>query len=358
MVPPTAIGYTFTDPLGAAIGAHARPATWLARRALAVLYAIGAGTLGITLLTPDSDTSDHVGIACVAVFMLLMSLLLNLWHEPAPGVLLACFPLGTVAVTVLVAVAKPIALIPMFYIWPVVVAAYFLHRREILAIILLTAVGFAVALRGWVFPDGRMIQWVSVVVASAVLAGLVVALKEGLTTTLTQLRVLATRDPLTGALNRRAFAEALDTAIARAARGDATCSVAILDVDHFKDINDAFGHAAGDLALQHLTTVVESRTRRGDVVGRLGGEEFGIVLHGTDASGAEAYAESLRTALAEARADDGAPAFTVSIGIAELAEGDPSSERMLVAADHALYAAKAAGRDRVRRAPSALPAEV
>jgi diguanylate cyclase (GGDEF)-like protein len=353
MAPPTRTGYAFTDPLGAAIGVQGRPPTWLARRALMALYGIGSATLGVTLLTPDSDTSDHGGLAAVALLMLLLAIVLKLWREPAPLALLACFPLGTLEVTALVAVAKPVALIPMFYIWPLVLAAYFLQRREIIAMFVLTAVSFAVALLGWVAPDARMIQWVSVMVATAVLTGLVIALKEGLATTLTRLNVLATRDPLTGALNRRAFAEALDTAVARAARGDGTCSVAILDVDHFKAINDAFGHAAGDLALQRLTTVVESRMRRGDVVGRLGGEEFGIVLDGTDAPGAEAYGESLRAAFAVSAADPAIPAFTVSIGVAELADGDATSERMLIAADHALYAAKAAGRDRVMRAPAA-----
>jgi diguanylate cyclase (GGDEF)-like protein len=357
MAPPARTRYAFTDPLGAAIGAQARPAEWLARRALMALYAIAAGTLGVTLLTPDSDTSDHAGIGIVALLMLLVAVVLKAWRRPPIPLLLACFPLGTFAVTALVAVAKPIALIPMFYIWPVVVAAYFLHRRDVLAMFALTAVGFGVALLVWVEPDARMIQWVSVVVATAVLAGLVVALKEGLDTTLSRLRVLATRDPLTGALNRRAFAEALDAAVARAARGDGTCSVAILDVDHFKDINDAFGHATGDLALQHLTSVLESRTRRGDVVGRLGGEEFAIVLAGTDGPGAETYAESLRAALADASEDTTLPPFTVSIGVAELIGGETSSEPMVSAADRALYAAKAAGRNRtVLAAATAAPA--
>jgi diguanylate cyclase (GGDEF)-like protein len=319
------------------------------------LYAIGAGTLGITLLTPDSDTSDHTGIACVGLLMLLIAVVLKAWSEPPAAVLLTGFALGTLAISALVAVAKPTALIPMFYIWPMVLSAYFLRRREVLGMFVLTAVGFGVALVGWVFPDARMIQWVSVVVVTAVLASLIVALKEGLDTTLTRLRVLATRDPLTGALNRRAFAEALDAAVARAVRGDGTCSVAILDVDHFKRINDAFDHATGDLALQRLTAVVDSRTRRGDVVGRLGGEEFAILLDGTDAAGAETYAESLRAALAEAAADTTIPAFTVSVGVAELAHGDRTADRMLIAADHALYAAKAGGRDRVMRAPAGAP---
>jgi diguanylate cyclase (GGDEF)-like protein len=282
-----------------------------------------------------------------------VALLLRLWRRPPAELLLACFPLGTVVISVLVAVARPIALTPMFYIWPIVLSAYFLQRRQALGMFALTAAGFGVALFGWVTPDARLIQWVSVVVVTAVLALLIVALKEGLEGTLGRLHVLATRDPLTGALNRRAFGEALDAAVARVLRGEGTCSIAILDVDHFKRINDRHGHAAGDAALCRLTALLDERARGNDVVGRLGGEEFAVLLDGAGVEGAAAYAEDLRRALAEPGAC--VPTFTVSVGVAALQDGEPTAERMLVAADHALYAAKAAGRDRVIRA-DAVPA--
>ncbi|MDX6727666.1 MAG: hypothetical protein QOK49_2471 [Baekduia sp.] len=342
--------YAFTDPLSVAGGADARRPAWLARRALIALYAIGAVTLGLTLLTPDSDTSDHAGIAVVAVLMLLVALMLKLWRSPPALVLLACFAFGSVAITGLVAVARPIALIPMFYIWPQTVSAYFLQRREVVGMFLLTAAGFAAALVGWVTPDARLIQWLSVLVVTAVLGGLVVLLKEGLDTVVQRLRLLATRDPLTGALNRRAFQEALDGAVARAARGAGTCSVAIIDIDHFKRINDGFGHAAGDRALVHLTEVLGLRARRQDAIGRLGGEEFAVLLDGTDTAGALRYGEDLRAQLAEASAPE-VPRFTVSLGVAELAAGAHDAGAMLMAADRALYAAKEGGRDQVVGAP-------
>jgi diguanylate cyclase (GGDEF)-like protein len=341
--------YPFTDPLGAADGAPAEAHRARGRQAGMALYLLGAATLGVTLLTPDSDTSDHAGIGIIALLMLAVAIVLRLWRRPPDAVLLGSYALGIVLVTALVAVAKPIALIPIFYIWPLVLAAYFLQRREVIVTFVLVAVGFAVALRWWVVPDGRMIQWVSVVVVSAVLGGLIVALKERLAVALERLQLLASRDPLTGALNRRAFAEAIDAAVARVRRGEDTCAVAILDIDRFKSINDGFGHAEGDRALCHLTALLRERTRGGDLVGRLGGEEFAVLLHGTGAGGAEAFAEDVRTALAE-RAQDAPTSFTVSIGVAALKDGDGTAEGMLVAADHALYAAKQAGRDRVVRA--------
>jgi diguanylate cyclase (GGDEF)-like protein len=340
MAPPARSGYRFTDPLGAAAGTHARPAALLVRRALMGLYAVGSATLWVTLLTPDSDTSDHAGIAAVAAVMGALALGLKLWRSPPPELLLALFPLGTAAISVLVAVARPIALIPMFYIWPIVLSAYFLQRRQGLGMFVLTAAGFGVALVGWVEPDARMIQWVSVVVVTAVLG----ALKEGLEATLTRLHVLAAHDPLTGALNRRAFGDALTVAVGRAQRGEGGCAVAILDIDHFKRVNDVHGHAAGDRALQRLTALLRERTRAGDVVGRLGGEEFAVLLDGTDADGAVVFAQDLRRALA---AGGEGPAFTVSVGVAALGDGEQAAEEMLVAADRALYAAKDAGRDRV-----------
>jgi diguanylate cyclase (GGDEF)-like protein len=340
MAPRPRTPYAFTDPLGS-IDAH-RPPQWLARRALLVGYVLGAGTLGVTLLTPDSDTSDHTGIAVVAMVMVVMAALLKAWRRLPDAVLYALFPSGTVLISALVAIAKPIALIPIFYIWPFALSAYFLQRRDVVLNYVLVLVGFGVALVGWVTPDARLIQWVSIAVVGAVLAILVVALKEGLTAATARLCLLATRDPLTGALNRRAFSDALDGAVARSTRGEGPCAVAILDVDHFKTINDRFGHAAGDEALIRLVAIIEERMRRGDVLGRLGGEEFAVVLHGTDGAGAAGFGNDLRCAL-----DEGRAGFTASIGVAELADGDGSAAAMLLAADRALYAAKAAGRDRV-----------
>jgi diguanylate cyclase (GGDEF)-like protein len=276
---------------------------------------------------------------------------LALWKEPPADALLALFPVGPIIVSVLVAVAKPIALIPMFYVWPVVLSAYFLQRRQAAAMFALIAIGFGVALVGWVEPDGRLVQWISVVIVSAVLGVVIVALKEGLERALVRLRILAAHDPLTGALNRRAFGDALAAAVARAGRGEGRCAIAILDIDHFKRINDARGHAAGDEALCRLTRLLAERGRANDVVGRLGGEEFAVLLDGTDAAGAVVFGDDLRRALA-AEVRPGEAVFTISVGVAELQDGEQAAERMLVAADRALYAAKDAGRDRVVRAPA------
>jgi diguanylate cyclase (GGDEF)-like protein len=343
------MGYPFTDPLGAtAVDDGGRPARRQLRRANRGLAVMGSVTLILTLLAPDSDTSDHRGLAVCALLLAVMAFAMQVWRDPPDWVLLAFTPIGSTIVTALVAVAKPIALIPLFYIWPLITSAYFLQRREVVLNYLVVIVGFGVALAGWVRPDARLIQWISIVVIGAVLTGLLVALKERMLLVVHRLQVLATRDPLTGALNRRAFSDHLDAEVARAGRAGGACAVAVLDVDHFKTINDRFGHAAGDRALERMADLIASRVRRGDAFGRLGGEEFAVLLAGSDAGGAAHFAEDLRAAV-EADTDGDGRRLTISVGVAALDDGGGSADGMLLVADRALYAAKEAGRNRVMR---------
>ena len=171
-------------------------------------------------------------------------------------------------------------------------------------------------------------------------------LREQVLALVMRLRVLASHDSLTGAFNRGAFEQRLDAELARSQRITAPLSLIVFDVDHFKAINDSFGHAAGDTALRTIGREVFGSMRRSDVFGRLGGEEFGLILPDTDMAGAAIVADKLRRRLAEYGTG---PALTVSIGVAEAETMDArrSSAAMLDEADRALYAAKRAGRDRV-----------
>jgi diguanylate cyclase (GGDEF)-like protein len=236
----------------------------------------------------------------------------------------------------------------MFYVWPLMCAAYFLRRREVLVTYGVVVLSFGAGIP-WIEPRPTPIQWLTV----AMVGGVVVLFVRRLTRALDQqvrgLSALAREDPLTGALNRRALVERLEQELVRGRRSGAWPAVAVLDVDLFKDINDQFGHAAGDEALRVLVTAVTGRLRAGDVLGRLGGEEFAVVLAGTDAPGATAYAEDLRVLVADAAAGLGTP-FTVSVGVAASEHGGDDAEALLAAADAALYRAKRAGRDTVRAA--------
>src|SRR5690349_23782803 len=117
--------------------------------------------------------------------------------------------------------------------------------------------------------------------------------------------MLASHDSLTGALNRGAFEQRLEAEVARTQRTDAPLALVVFDVDHFKSINDRFGHAAGDDALRAIGDAVSGGMRRSDVFGRLGGEEFALLLPETDMAGAAVVADKLRNGLARRAA--GAP---------------------------------------------------
>lgn len=167
---------------------------------------------------------------------------------------------------------------------------------------------------------------------------------------LAELRELATTDSLTGTFNRREFIRRIEDELVRIQRLEsAKASVLVLDIDHFKQVNDTFGHAAGDRALMQLGTILRSNARRIDAVGRLGGEEFAILLVSTDTSAGEIYAERLRTTVAETPVafEGRLIRMTVSIGISTLAPTDSDSTLALARADQALYVAKDQGRNRV-----------
>jgi diguanylate cyclase (GGDEF)-like protein/PAS domain S-box-containing protein len=164
---------------------------------------------------------------------------------------------------------------------------------------------------------------------------------------------LATTDFLTGLPNRRRFLEQLDLELARLRRGLApSAALLMLDLDHFKKVNDRYGHPAGDSVLQHFSALLRESLRRVDTAGRLGGEEFAVVLAGSSMESACLYAERLRDQVATTsfRSDHGPLTVTVSIGVTILSDLDASVAVALARADLALYRAKSAGRNRVETA--------
>ncbi len=158
----------------------------------------------------------------------------------------------------------------------------------------------------------------------------------------------AATDGLTGTLTRRAFREEADKLIKLAVRHQHELSCIVLDVDHFKRVNDTHGHAAGDEVLKAVASVCQSNLRASDVFGRLGGEEFAIMLPHVDAQGALAAAEKLRAAIAAQtiHGDFGQLAVTASFGTSPLSIKSRDSGTLLAQADAAMYLAKAAGRNR------------
>jgi diguanylate cyclase (GGDEF)-like protein len=170
-------------------------------------------------------------------------------------------------------------------------------------------------------------------------------------------RRLAITDGLTGVWNRRQFDLRLADEVTRASRFDEPFAMLLIDVDDFKVVNDTMGHLVGDHVLVEITRRLKSATRRVDVVARFGGEEFALLLPRTDLDGAHLLAEKIRAAVAaEPIATEAGPAtLTVSIGVAGYPVSAGDATALVGAADHAVYGAKAAGKNRVELAPPRCP---
>ncbi|MEZ2745752.1 GGDEF domain-containing protein [Halopseudomonas bauzanensis] len=238
-----------------------------------------------------------------------------------------------------------------------------------LAIMCYRAVGASLGLGQLQITSSTPLQMATFLVSSIVMIltsmGLVLMTKER---TDARNRMLALHDELTGLPNRRYSLEVLTRWLAGMERGRQPLSLMMLDIDHFKRINDTHGHLTGDRSLQQLAEILRARLRTQDHVGRLGGEEFLVILPNTTASGAHELAETLRRSVEQMASDSddsSAPNMTISIGVCTLeADTRLNPEEAIDRADAALYQAKQKGRNRIETAevrvvttPAAAPHE-
>jgi len=161
----------------------------------------------------------------------------------------------------------------------------------------------------------------------------------------TQLEQLATHDPLTNVLNARAFSHELAQELSRNRRYGRPLALIYLDLDDFKTVNDAHGHATGDAVLRLVADAMRGAVRQADVVGRLGGDEFGVLMPETDGDVAHAAANRLVSGIRTVFR--GTPSVTASIGVVSVSGTEAGTDELLRKADQAMYAAKRAGKDRV-----------
>jgi len=285
-------------------------------------------------LTPGTRRADPVRLLELAALAAGVSagLLLLPWQSPQGFVLL-------------LAVGYPLL------IW---IGLRYGLRAATVANVLATLVVVSAGVHGYGFMQQMSVPdrlfYVSFFIATGVLSSLALfALLEERRALIQQLTELASKDALTKVSNRRYFVEQAERALAQAWRAGSPVSLVLLDVDHFKRINDQYGHAAGDLALRALARCCMETLRPGDVVGRIGGEEFALLLPRADARDAAAAAERLRErvkALALHAGRSHALRMTFSAGIAQAAPQDGLDD-LLRRADEAMYQAKRAGRDRI-----------
>lgn len=218
-------------------------------------------------------------------------------------------------------------------------------------LIVLAGAGEQESLQAWV--QKRQLVFLLGAGFSLLLAGLYISLllaMNRMQQATWQLAQLATTDPLTGRMNRRAFDQQAEREFMRAQRYQTPLAVMMLDIDHFKRVNDTHGHAIGDIVLRQLSTAWHNTLRKLDSVGRLGGEEFAILLPQTTLDDARMLGERLRllTAGLDIPSASGPFRVTVSIGISVANPHDPEFSQILQRADMALYRAKQRGRNQVQ----------
>ena len=324
----------------------------LAVRAIGLLGLAG-GLLAIStaLLPPPAEGSEAVILVTGAVLAVLGGALLIWKPNLTDGVLGLLAIMGTALITITThegGASGGTADNEILYLWIVLYSFYFLRIRS--ALLQMAIIGGAYA---WLLTEESVVsadqattQWL-VTMTTLGVAGLIVAqLRSNMYGVLDELSERARHDGLTGLLNRAALDERVAAERSRSMRDGTPVSVLAVDVDGFKALNDSLGHARGDEVLKRVADALDERTRRHDAVGRIGGDEFAVLLSGASEAAAQAVAEDLRSAVARSLTRDGA-GVTVSIGVATGHHPVPSFEDLLHAADEAMYAGKRAGGDRV-----------
>ena len=175
----------------------------------------------------------------------------------------------------------------------------------------------------------------------------IVELNERLLEVQREVEELARTDRLTGIHNRRAILETLEQEIARAERDGTALGLGMLDIDHFKDVNDTCGHAAGDAVLCEVVRRIETVLRPYDTLGRFGGDEFLLVVPGVDSEELSEVCERIRRVVVSSPIETSGHAFALTVSLGAALSRLESPDRLIARADHALYAAKDEGRDRV-----------
>jgi diguanylate cyclase (GGDEF)-like protein len=330
------------DPRGE-MPADPRAAERLMRWVGIAMFLLGSTTLLATLPLPDPNTSDHPAIEIIAGLLALGAVIVAVLRPGRRWVSRFSVVYGILLVSALMAVTRPIEATPFFYLWPLVFSAYFCSQREVIADLVLLWVTLGLALFVWSADPMKPVLFLGVGVSVTLTTVVVKLLADHVTRIIRQLARAADTDYLTGLLNRRAFDLEFRRQCERARRSELPLAVATFDLDHFKQVNDHFGHAEGDRVLCAFAELLERELRAGDTLARVGGEEFAVVLFGVGLREAVAFAERIGRELSAAAGAAG-PALGTSAGVAELSERTPHPAALMLAADRALYAAKTAGR--------------
>lgn len=315
--------------------------------ALAASYAAAAAAIcGLTVLAYRRGWTLGAGGAELAEPQIVAALALQLavvWAAPQ-----LAFPWLCNIFTVFAFGMISLSVRESLVVWSLVVAgggAVLYARAPQLGIPLATPAQLALV---WLFFAAILARFVMLSVYAGALRARLRESRRRLAATLDQVQRLISHDELTRTLNRRSLVARLGEEKSRCERSGESFSLALMDLDHFKSVNDTHGHAAGDEVLRGFAGAVHEAMRQTDVFGRYGGEEFLLILTGSSAQAARDAAERIRAAVGSRDWTAAAPGLsvTVSVGITSFRKGD-SIEQLLKRADNALYQAKRTGRNRI-----------
>ena len=321
------------------------------RRALAhsaaAMYG-GAAFLGVVEgLAPGGAAFSPVP----ALIALVVTVLIARVGPRLPSALLAVLgPLGATLIAGSLATTTGYVDAAVLYMWPVLWMSHFYGRPGTVFIVAWIGIVHAAALLTMPPEVGNVDRWIDVMVSVVIVGAVTRILTERHARVVQRLAAEARSDPLTGLLNRRGLDERLEVELQRSVRDGVSLGVVAFDLDHFKRVNDEHGHEVGDRVLAWVAGVIAEQSRAIDLVARLGGEEFAVVLPGADGVGAFAFAERVRMQIeiGHGRRRPGIPdglGVTVSAGTAA-AVGPVDASPLLTAADTSLYDAKRGGRNR------------
>jgi diguanylate cyclase (GGDEF)-like protein len=329
-----------TEPVAAKIGTY--------------LFLAGAAITAAGIVLPHPSEVDTGGYLAITAFSVLIAGVIWSRRGDTSGVTPSVIVVASIAVVSAslyfngerhggVAILNE-----LYYVWPALYVGYFFKPRAIVFTLALIGAAYGVILHSiHVGADAGVTRWVITVSVTAGAAGALHVIRRYVNSLVRALREVARTDPLTGVLNRRGFDERLDIELRRARRRSEPLALIIGDIDDFKRLNDEFGHAAGDEALRRVADALRAGSREMDVIGRIGGEEFAMLMPATGLAGAYEAAERMRRLVESSDSER----LTISFGAVELAGEHDDPAALIARADAALYDAKETGRNRTVVAP-------
>ena len=316
---------------------------------VAVWFASTGALLALAAIAlPHPADVDERGLAAVAGGAALLALVALTAYDriPAWAFHLGCLLGSTGSTAALYLWSEGSYYGALAYAWPALYAfALFSLRAALLQTAALGAM-FAAMLLSRDSDTTTIATWVATMGTLLSVGVAIALLRDRLRALIATLSDAARRDPLTALLNRRGFEEVFDVELERARRTERSMSVIVADLDRFKEVNDSFGHVAGDDALRRVGASMLASKRSWDSAARIGGEEFAILAPDTDEHGAYIIAERMRTALQASFEQGGPKPLTSSFGVVSYPVHGQTAEALLTAGDQALYAAKRLGRNR------------